>query len=140
MLVSEQIMQGIDKLCEKFGIIIDWSSKNVIPYLETLCKRLITYEIVSSIIWVVIMALISIASIIATKKYTPIFIEGVRENKSTYDVGWEVASVFAIIALVIIYTTSFFVIVEQIIDITECLTFPEMYIFKYVRVLIQGTQ
>ena len=140
MLVSEQITQVIDKLCEKFGIVIDWSSKNVIPYLETLCKRLITYEIVSSIIWVVIMVSISIASVIATKKYTPIFIEGVRKNKLTCDVGWEVASVFAIIGLVIIYTTSFFVIVEQIINITECLTFPEMYIFKYVRVLIQGTQ
>ena len=31
MTVSEQIIQVIDALCEKFGIAIDWTTQNIIP-------------------------------------------------------------------------------------------------------------
>ena len=51
MTVSEQIIQVIDALCEKFGIVVDWTNENVFPYLETLCEKLIAYEIATSIVW-----------------------------------------------------------------------------------------
>ena len=76
MTVSEQIIQVINALCEKFGIAINWTSENVIPYLETLCRKLITYEISTSIFWMVIMTLVSIASIVATRKFYPTFKDG----------------------------------------------------------------
>ena len=50
MTVSEQIIQVIDALCEKFGIVVDWTSESVIPYLEILCTKLIKYEICTSIV------------------------------------------------------------------------------------------
>ena len=30
MTVSEQIIQVLDALCEKFGLVIDWTSENAI--------------------------------------------------------------------------------------------------------------
>lgn len=35
MTVSDQIINVLDALCEKFGLVIDWTSENVVPYLTT---------------------------------------------------------------------------------------------------------
>jgi hypothetical protein len=137
MTVSEQIIQVMDALCEKFGIAVDWTSKNVIPYVEILCKKLITYEITTSIFWIVIMILMSIGSVVATKKLTPMFKNGLKENKRNYECGWEIGTFFAIAGLIILSLTTIIVVAVQIMDIIKCVTFPEMYAFEYISVLIQ---
>lgn len=53
MNVSDQIIQVLDALCDKFGIAIDWTANNVIPQLEVLCKKFIRFEICTSIFWIV---------------------------------------------------------------------------------------
>ena len=138
MTVSEQIIQVLDKLCEKFGLAIDWTSGNVIPYLTTLCGKLVSYEIWTSVFWLVFMTVLTVASIIATKKLAPIFKEGVEKDREYYDFGWQVGTVFAIIGLIALYITIIFVIVTQITDIIKCTTFPEMYIFEYVQSIINS--
>lgn len=136
MAVSEQIIQVIDALCEKFGIAINWTSENVIPYIEILCKKLITYEIVTSIVWMVIMILVSISSIVATKKFYPTFKDGWQKNANSYcDIGWQFASVFAIICLIGINVGTICVLGTQVMDIIKCSVFPEMYVFEYISAL-----
>lgn len=78
MNVSEQIIQVIDALCNKFGIAMDWTGENVIPYFETLCEKLIKYEIATSLASITFMFLFVIGCIIATKKLHPIFKDGVE--------------------------------------------------------------
>lgn len=140
MTVSEQIIQVIDALCEKLGIAIDWTSENVIPYIETLCKKLITYEIATSIAWIVIMILMSVGSIIAAKKLYPIFKKKIEEEKTNrWSHGdWEIGTGLAIAGLVLINLVSVVVIGTQIMDIIKCLTFPEMYIIEYVSELLSS--
>lgn len=137
MTVSEQIIQVIDALCEKFGIAINWTNENVVPYLEVLCGKLITYEICTSIAWMVIMTLASIGSIVAAKKFYPTFKNGWDKNaRSCCDMGWQFASVLAIIALAIINISTICVLGQQIMDIIKCAVFPEMYIFEYISALV----
>jgi hypothetical protein len=139
MTVSEQIIQVMDALCEKLGIAINWTAENAIPYLEVLCGKLITYEIGTSIAWIVIMALMSIGSIIATKKLAPTFKRGLEEQ-GDWDCGWTIGTTFAIGGLVILNIASIAVVITQIMDIVKCATFPEMYIVEYVsRLLNSGT-
>ena len=137
MTASEQIIQVIDALCAKLGIAVDWTSENVVPYIETLCGKLVNYEICTSIFSMVLCMVISIVSIVATKKLYPVFKNGVEEQ-GCYDVGWSVGSVLAIIGLVILNFASVCVIEQQITDIIKCATFPEMYIFEYVQKFING--
>lgn len=33
MQVSDQIIQVLDAICDKFGLAVDWTSTNVLPYL-----------------------------------------------------------------------------------------------------------
>lgn len=139
MTVSEQIIQVLDALCEKFGLAIDWTSENVVPYLNTLGGKLVSYEIWTSVFWIVFMAALSIASAIATKKLIPVFKKGLDEQHYL-DCGWNVATGFAIAGLVVIYGATIIVIGTQIVDIIKCTTFPEMYIFEYIqRVLKAGS-
>ena len=45
MTVSSEIIEVLDYLGEKFGIAIDWTSNNVLPYLQTLADKFIKWEI-----------------------------------------------------------------------------------------------
>ena len=120
MTVSEQIIQVLDALCEKFGLAIDWTSENVIPYITTLGGKLISYEIWTSVFWIGFMIVLTIASVIATKKLCPVFKEGL-ENQHYLDCGWDVATGFAIGGLVILYVAAVIVIGSQIVDIIKCM-------------------
>lgn len=55
MVISDQIIAVMNDLCQKFGIAIDWSQENIIPYLTELAKKYISYEIATSIAWVAIL-------------------------------------------------------------------------------------
>lgn len=138
MTVSEQIIQVLDKLCERFGLAIDWTSENVIPYLTTLCRKLVLYEIWTSVFWIVLMTVLTIASIIAAKKLAPIFKKGIEDDQKYCDCGWTIGTVLAIIGLVALYITTICVISTQITDIIKCTAFPEMYIFEYVQSIINS--
>ena len=132
MTVSDQIIQVLDVLFAKFGLVIDWTSENIIPYLSTLCTKLVAYEIWTSVVWMAIMLALTVASIIATKKLTTVFKNGIA-NQGRYDYGWTTGSVFAIIGLVMLYIAVISVTVSQTMDIIKCVTFPEMYIFEYIQ-------
>lgn len=89
MTVSEQVIQVPDVLCEKFGIAIDWTSANVIPYVETLCGKLVTYEIFTSVTSIVIWVALCAAVAFATKRLYPVIMKKIDEQ-GWADVGWSV--------------------------------------------------
>ena len=47
---SSQFIEIFDHLCQKFGVVIDWSTQNVIPYITALCGRIANYLIFKNII------------------------------------------------------------------------------------------
>ena len=136
MTVSEQIIQVINALCEKFGIVVDWTSKNAIPYLEVLCRKLITYEIWTSVIIIIFLLTLSVISVFLIKKFYPIFRNGYKQNLKTYDCGWIVASIFTIVGLTAFYIAAAYAIFYQVEDILKCIIFPELYVFEYINALI----
>lgn len=136
MTVSDQIIQVLDALCEKFGIIVDWTNANVMPYLTLLLGKLIQWEIWSSVAWMAIMVALCLISIVCIKKLTPVFKRGI-ENQGRWDTDWSMASIFAIAGLCVLYLATILVIGTQIMDIVKCCTFPEMFMYEYVQDLIK---
>ncbi len=45
------IYDTVTKLCEKFGVIINWSQENVIPYVIDVLSRYRIMEIVKNLMW-----------------------------------------------------------------------------------------
>ena len=123
MTISSEIIEVLDYLGEKFGIAIDWTSNNVLPYLQTLVDKFIKWEISTSILWIAIAVFVMVGMIIL------INLKGVREiNEETYGMLW-----VPIIALIIV---SFIVICIQIFDIVECNVFPEKALYDFIKVML----
>nr|DAU03015.1 MAG TPA: hypothetical protein [Caudoviricetes sp.] len=63
-MVSDQIIKVLDNLCEKFGLAIDWSSKNVQPYLKELMAKCVNYTFAIDVMSLCIAILLVIVGII----------------------------------------------------------------------------
>lgn len=132
MTVSDQIIQVLNVLCAKFGVVIDWTSANVIPYLETLCGKLVIYEIWTSVAWMGIMVALSIAGIIGAKSLSSSL------KRSMDDIDYTIGLTLIIIAAAVLCLVTIIVLGTQIMDIIKCVTFPEMYVFEYIQNLINS--
>lgn len=80
--MSEEIIKILDNLGERLGIAIDWTSENILPYLQDLMSRFIGLKNVQAIIWLVISAvviLLTILVIIGTIKYIK------KQDKTSYE-------------------------------------------------------
>lgn len=123
--MSEEIIQILDYICEKFGIAVDWTSENIMPYFNELCDKIIKYEICTSVIEIVAFLMAIVLCVIFIRK----FICWAKEDCELY----VAAIILGIITLIL--AVSFFV---QIYDIVECSVFPEKYLFEYFTELLKG--
>ena len=58
MNISKEILNTIDGLAERFGIVIDWSKENVYPQVADLCERFIHYKLACQWVWFALFAII----------------------------------------------------------------------------------
>ena len=124
MTVSSEIIEVLNYVGEKFGIAIDWTSNNVLPYLQTLVDKFIQWEISTSILWIAI-AVFVIAIIISLMN-----LKGIREfNKEVCDgILWIPAGILIL--------GFFIVICVQIFDIVECNVFPEKVLYDFIKIML----
>lgn len=112
MDLSNQFIEIFNYIGEKFGVMVDWSSENIMPYLTDLCTRIITNEIYTSIAWIAIWILIIVVSWALVNKIKD-----------------ESLIVLAIFMSVIGFGT----IVSQTFDIIEAKTIPESIIIEKIK-------
>ena len=123
MTVSSEIIEVLDYLGEKFGIAIDWTSNNVLPYLQALVDKFIKWEIFTSILWIAIAAFIIVMTI------TLMNLKRFREiNEETDGMLWVLAGLLIL---------GFFVVIcVQILDIIECNIFPEKVLYDFIKTML----
>lgn len=129
MTVSNQIIAVLDAICEKFGIVIDWTASNIMPYLQDLCKRIVSYEIATSVAWIVLQVVIVVLAFhIRNKKVKPIAeSDGDDYSLSGYTI---VCAIITVIA--------FIVICVQAVDIVRAFTIPEITIYYFAKPFLKG--
>lgn len=119
MIVSDEIIKVLDYLCNKIGFTIDWTSANVVPYVEQLCGKLVEYEFWTSVAWIVIVIVVALASLICLK------------------FNWDGIQYALVIC---IFITMFIVVGQQTFDIIECKTFPEKTVYDYITYAIENVR
>lgn len=67
--MADEIIKVLDDLSQRFGIAVDWSSQNMIPYLQTLGNKLVHYEIGMALMYITIGILLLCASRFTYKKW-----------------------------------------------------------------------
>lgn len=133
--MSEEIIKVLDALGEKFGIAINWTSENVMPYLQQLCSKYITYEIVTSVVWL----LVGICSLFVGKY----LIEKTKQYWKRYeeeeDSDFDIITVFEMLAVCVIIV-GIIVILCQTMDIVTCVTFPEKMLIEEMQSIYKTLQ
>lgn len=128
--MSDEIIKVLDDLGDRFGVAIDWTSENVLPYLQNLMDRFITYNIAMNILYIVVYAIIIVGAIIGIPKISRYAKEKIKEDpRSDWDCGVFIINVFWVIASIL--STIF--LLRSISDIIRCVTIPEVVIFNYLQ-------
>ena len=113
--MTEQMLQ---ELGSRFGLALDWSNENFIPYLKELAVRVVNYENGQSILWIVIGIALIIFGIAI------IFLEARRAiNGDGFFTFFGAVSVIAGLSIVCC----------QINDILLCKYLPEKIILRYIK-------
>ncbi len=122
MSVSSQIIDVLNHLGMKFGLAIDWSQENIIPYLQELAGKYISWEIATSWMYIIFGVALILCAIVVW----------VIEVKTSTSLG---SFYFLAIFLVAAALLTFGV---QTYDILTCKFFPEKQILEYVKTLMQS--
>lgn len=130
--MSDEVIKILDALADKFGIAIDWTSANAIPYLQQLCEKYVKYEVVTSIIWILIGIVLLVAGKYGIKKVNYCQ-EQYEKAQSPILSGWEERKWAWLVFTVITIAVGFFMVVSQGLDIVTCLTFPEKVIIRELQ-------
>lgn len=143
MNVSEQIIAVLDELCEKFGFVIDWSKDNIIPYVKELCSRFVRYEVITSVIWVVIGIGCLIGCVITIKQFINTYKKAKSGESSILWDGYKYSkpdtTIFGI--TVAVFSAAFslmgiLILIVEVIDIIEVICLPEIVFIEYIKSLI----
>lgn len=133
-MVSNQIIEVLNEICNKFGLAIDWTSKNVQPYLQDLIAKCVAYKFATSIMWLIFGILVcAIGSVLVKmtvgswKKY--------KEEGSFSD-----RDICAIqcIASGILLTVGIVMVACNITTMIACKTFPEKVVLDMITLYMKG--
>ena len=114
-MLTDQVLQELGK---QFGLMIDWSNENFIPYLKELAQRVVQYETWQSIFWLFFGVLVIILGIILI----------ILELKSILNVDD-----FLFFIGVVLIIVGIGIICVQINDILLCKYLPEKILLRYAK-------
>lgn len=102
--MDKDLCNVIDKIAEKIGVAIDWSSENVMPYIQDIIQRYRTMNIVNNIIVMTVCAIIITICVIVAVKITKGIINGLQNTESSiwFDADYDDLSKLSIVTSVII--------------------------------------
>lgn len=131
MTVGQQIIEALDALCQKFGIAINWTSDNILPYVEDLAKNAVRYKLYTSLLYSVIFA-IGMAILIVFIRLIWCWL---KKDEPADDESIGIAGTFFVIFL-ICSITCFVLLLSQLVDIITCFTFPEKVVYDIISDMI----
>lgn len=144
-MTSDEIIKVIDELCNKFGVVIDWTGDNVLPYLEQVFERLVRYEITMNIIYSVICMVFIVSGTVGcvvvckyykrakTMKESNKFFRYVEPHCEITDIVLIIGMLSMVSIIVPLGVLSIFVE-----DIIKWSMIPEIQIFEYIQHMIGG--
>ncbi len=128
MEVSDQIINVLDKVCEKFGMVIDWSKDNALPYLQQLIHKIILYDICTSLTWLIVGIGMLFVGFYIFKKSKSFSSEkddfvDIFSPKTKMVLLGTVIAVFGICVL----------IVPNFLNIVQDISFPEKTVVEFIK-------
>lgn len=136
--MGDEVIKVLNHLGDQFGVAIDWSSANVMPYLNDLMTRMIKYGIYINIYHIIyaifITALFIIVTIVLYKIAYKMILNS-EENEEYVNPAKILSTAFAIslVTTVIVALIEIGNIKDCIADIIELNTVPEKYVIEIIQ-------
>lgn len=136
--MGNEVIKVLNHLGDQFGVVIDWSSANVMPYLNDLMTRMIKYGMYINIYHIIyaifITALFIIVTIVLYKIAYKMILKS-EENEEYVNSAKILSTAFAIslVATVIVALIEIGNIKDHIADIIELNTVPEKYVIEVIQ-------
>lgn len=136
--MGNEVIKVLNHLGDQFGVAIDWSSTNVMPYLNDLMTRMIKYGIYINIYHIIYAIFITALFIIVTivlYKIAYKMISKSEENEEYVNSAKILSTAFAIslVTTVIVALIEIGNIKDCIADIIELNTVPEKYVIEVIQ-------
>ena len=124
MEVSKQIIEVLDYLCRKLGVVVDWSQGNVMPYVQDLYRRFIVWQIATDVFQIVLTCVIASVSAGIARWRSRYYI---KENEE-----WGEVDFICIAIAAMFFAGSVMWFVCTVLELIEVGTIPEKTLFDYV--------
>lgn len=129
--MSEEIIKVLDELGKRFGIVIDWSNQNIIPYLQELLKRFICYRNITACVWIIISIAITISGVVMIR-----FLNKWRKSDN-YDKDYcnddDMLAGMGYIFSICIIAVGIGLIIGNMFGIIKNVCIPEMVVYEYIK-------
>lgn len=129
--MSEEIIKVLDELGKRFGIVIDWSNQNIIPYLQELLKRFICYRNITACVWIIISIAITISGVVMIR-----FLNKWRKSDN-YDKDYcsddDMLAGMGYIFSICIIALGIGLIIGNMFGIVKNICMPEMVVYEYIK-------
>lgn len=131
--MNEEVIKNLDKIAQKFGIVIDWTNQNVVPYLQDLMERFIKFQNSCAILWIIISVISLIVLLIIISNYFKLIKEKYKEDKH-YDITMDDPIIFTIsIILICAIIGSIIILLCNIFGLVQNIYLPELTLIKYLN-------
>ena len=135
--MTNEIIKLLDELAKRFGIAIDWTSENVMPYLEDLCSRFITYNIVVNVFWIIMAFVVICFDVWFVKKSYQMYKED-RNNIffETFSFGRDVTYLWiaTVITVIVFSLISVILGLVALLEIPKLIFIPEVFMIDWLNV------
>lgn len=129
--MSEEIIKVLDELGKRFGIVIDWSNQNIVPYLQELLKRFICYRNVTAGIWIMLSIALIIGGVIMLK-----FINKWKKSDdydSSYFSDDDALATVGYILSVCMIALGIIIMIVNALGIAKNIYMPELTAIEYIK-------
>lgn len=136
--MGNEVIKVLNHLGDQFGVAIDWSSANVMPYLNDLMTRMIKYGIYINIYHIIYAIFITAVFIIVTIVLYKIACKMIlrsEENEEHINSAKILSTAFAIslVTTIIVVLIEIGNIKDCIADIIELNIVPEKYVIEIIQ-------
>lgn len=133
-MVSNQIIEVLNEICSKFGLAIDWTSKNVQPYLQELMTKCVSYKFATSIMWLIFGIIVCILGSVFARMAVGSWEKYQKEPYTDYDTN----CFFQTLTSGIFLAVGIVMVVCNITTMIACKTFPEKVVLDMITQYMKG--
>ena len=118
--MGDEIIKVLDKIGEQFGVAIDWSNANVMPYLQDLMTRYTSYLFYTSLVYLILGIIIAMMGFLLFRHSYKMY----KENEECF-----ISTGLAILFLFI----GFMGVMDRTLAMIELKTVPERAIIREIK-------